>query len=336
MNSSLRKVNFSNGRGASYSSAKILKSTNMGKDTHQQKINILLTSFAGLGFPRTLSLPTSASTTVKDALELIASRLPATNQPLTITTTSSRPVIAASSSPLSSLVPSGDASILPLRLSVAVRGGKGGFGSQLRAAGGRMSSRKKNRDNNINPNGSNRNLDGRRLRTVDEAKRLAEYLAIKPEMEKREKEQRRKRWEAVVEASEKREEEIKRGGVGGGRLDSEWVEAKEGAEERVRESVMKAMRELQAADEMEDVERKGSESGTEGEEGESGDEAGEGSSGSSEDVKVLKVEGGRKLFGWDEEDDDDDSEDEDENENEPSGAAVAVPAYEGKGKNKAT
>lgn len=186
-----------------------------------------------------------------------------------------------------------------------------------------MSSRKKNRDSNINPNGSNRNLDGRRLRTVDEAKRLAEYLAIKPEMEKQEKEERRKRWEAVVEASEKREEEIRRGGVGGGRLDSEWVEAKEGAEERVRESVLKAMREMEDEDM---AERKGSESEVEGEEGDSGDEVEEGSSGSSEDAKGEE-EGGRRFFGWDEEEDDDESEDDEE---------PVLATYEGKGKSKAT
>lgn len=50
-------------------------------------------------------------------------------------------------------------------LSPRLLGGKGGFGSQLRAAGGRMSSqRTDNKD-------SCRDLDGRRLSTVKEAKR---------------------------------------------------------------------------------------------------------------------------------------------------------------------
>ena len=76
-----------------------------------------------------------------------------------------------------------------------------------------MSSRK-NRNQQQTMNGSNRNLDGRRLRTVEEAKRLAEYLAVKPEMDKKEKEERKRRWEAVVEAAERREEEIKSGKAG--------------------------------------------------------------------------------------------------------------------------
>lgn len=52
-----------------------------------------------------------------------------------------------------------------LELGVRVRGGKGGFGSQLRAAGGRMSSGK-----NTN-NDSCRDLNGRRLRTLAEAQK---------------------------------------------------------------------------------------------------------------------------------------------------------------------
>ena len=100
-----------------------------------------------------------------------------------------------------------------------------------------MSSKKKR--NVGDQNSSNRNLDGRRLRTVNEAKALAEYLALKPEMEKKEKEARRKRWEQVVELAEKREEEIRTGNKG--RVDGKWVEDKEEAAERAREAVKAAM-----------------------------------------------------------------------------------------------
>lgn len=101
-----------------------------------------------------------------------------------------------------------------------------------------MSSRKKN--NQGDSNSSNRNLDGRRLRTVNEAKALAEYLALKPEMEKKEIEARRKRWEQVVELAERRELEIRNGSKG--RLDGKWVEDKEEAGERAREAVLVAMK----------------------------------------------------------------------------------------------
>lgn len=100
------------------------------------------------------------------------------------------------------------------------------------------SKRKKNQGDN---NGSSRNLDGRRLRTVTEAKALAEYLAIKPEMEQKEKERRRERWAAIVESSERREEEIRN--VSRGRMDGKWVEDKEEASEKTRDAVLAAMRE---------------------------------------------------------------------------------------------
>lgn len=100
-----------------------------------------------------------------------------------------------------------------------------------------MSSRKKK--NQGDENSSNRNLDGRRLRTVAEAKALAEYLALKPEMEKKEKEARRKRWEQVVELAEKREADIKNNTKG--RVDGKWVEDKDEATERTRDAVLAAM-----------------------------------------------------------------------------------------------
>ncbi len=101
-----------------------------------------------------------------------------------------------------------------------------------------MSSRKKR--NAEAQNGSNRNLDGRRLRTITEAKNLATYLATKPEMERKEKEERRKRWELVVEAAERREEEIRSGKKGKG-LSEEWMEEKEEVGEGVRDAVRRAM-----------------------------------------------------------------------------------------------
>lgn len=101
-----------------------------------------------------------------------------------------------------------------------------------------MSSKKKK--NQGDSNGSSRNLDGRRLRTVTEAKALAEYLAIKPDMEKKEKDLRKQRWEQVIELAEKRQEDIKSGSKS--KIDGNWVEDKEEAEERTREAVLAAMR----------------------------------------------------------------------------------------------
>ncbi|KAI4282857.1 MAG: hypothetical protein L6R38_002617 [Xanthoria sp. 2 TBL-2021] len=201
-------------------------------------INVLLTTFSGLGLPPTLSVPVSSSISTAELRSLLVKRLPRSRQRLIFTTTSNKELLASSSKPLSALLSSENDTVIPVRLSVPICGGKGGFGSQLRAAGGRMSSRKKK--NQGDENSSNRNLDGRRLRTVAEAKALAEYLALKPGMEKMEKEARRKRWEQVVELAEKREADIKNNTKG--RVDGKWVEDKDEASERTRDAVLAAMK----------------------------------------------------------------------------------------------
>lgn len=205
-------------------------------------INVLITSFSGLGLPKTLCLPLPPSASAHDLWIELGSRVPQelddeTFNSLILTTNANVGIPQHAHLAISSLATPED-DLLPLRLSYPTLGGKGGFGSQLRAAGGRMSSkRKKNRGDE---NGSSRNLDGRRLRTVTEAKALAEFLAIKPEMEQKEKERRRERWTAIVEAAERREEEIKNGNKG--RLDGKWVEDKEEAGERTRDAVLAAMK----------------------------------------------------------------------------------------------
>ncbi|TVY85239.1 Telomere maintenance protein SDE2 [Lachnellula suecica] len=200
-------------------------------------LNVFLTSFPGLNLPSTLSIPLPAQTTISQLHERIQERLPAHNNRLILTTISNKQLPTKSDSHISGLLSSPQDDFLSLRLAVPLCGGKGGFGSQLRAAGGRMSSKRKKTGNE---NDSSRNLDGRRLRTVKEAKALAEYLAIKPEMAKREKEERRKRWEQVVEVAERREEEMRSGNKG--KVDGKWVEDKEEAGEATRKAVLAAMK----------------------------------------------------------------------------------------------
>src|SRR4051794_20742598 len=149
-------------------------------------VNVLLTSFPGLNLPATLSLPVPATTTISQLQGKLHDRLPAAgNNRYILTTISNKQLPTTSSAPVSDLLSTPQDAFLSLRLSLPLCGGKGGFGSQLRAAGGRMSSKRKR--NRGDENASSRNLDGRRLRTVNEAKALAEYLAIKPEMAKKEK-----------------------------------------------------------------------------------------------------------------------------------------------------
>ena len=202
-----------------------------------QYVNILLTSFPGLGLPQTFNVVCRKTTTVYQLLENIKRRLPPLDCRL-IVTTHCHKSLATGWSPVSALLPDISSTFVQLRLSVPLRGGKGGFGSQLRAAGGRMSSKKKRAQGENN--GSNRNLDGRRLRTVNEAKALAEYLAIKPEMDKKQREERKRRWESVLDMTEQREEELRDGSKG--KVDGTWVEDKEEAEDRTRDAVTMAIK----------------------------------------------------------------------------------------------
>jgi hypothetical protein len=163
-----------------------------------------------------------------------------------------------------------------------------------------MSSRKKQGGE---VNGSSRNLDGRRLRTVTEAKALAEYLAIKPEMEKKEQDEKRKRWEDIVASTERKQEEIL-GSRGKAMLDGKWVEEKEECENKTREAIEKMMM----------AQRE-----------------------SSEDEEVVQTASSSKaaaptMFGWEDEDAEfmSDSEEEEEVSEEDT-----KPQYEGKGKGKA-
>ncbi|EXJ81549.1 hypothetical protein A1O1_07613 [Capronia coronata CBS 617.96] len=218
----------------------------------ERVINVLLDSFPGLSLPSTICLPVPASSTASELLDSIAELIPPSvlqSNRLLLTSTSNRPIYASSSITVADLSASSSChqdcnnAILPLRLSASLVGGKGGFGSQLRAAGGRMSSRKK-RQNAELATGSARNLDGRRLRTITEAKNLATYLATKPEMDRKEKEERRKRWEQVIELAEQREADMRAGKGPDGRrkgLSEEWVEEKEEVGENVRNAVKMAM-----------------------------------------------------------------------------------------------
>ncbi|KAL4910738.1 hypothetical protein BDW74DRAFT_141742 [Aspergillus multicolor] len=271
------------------------------------QVNVLLSSFPGLSLPSTVSFALPATSTISDLCEKVSSYIPwsVPLQSLVLTTTSNKQLLPSLRAVSDLISPNGDSNLLPLRLSVPMCGGKGGFGSQLRAAGGRMSSRRKR--NQGDDNGSSRNLDGRRLRTVNEAKALAEYFAVKPEMDKKEKEERRKRWEAVVEAAERRQEELKNGS-GKQKVDGQWMEDKDEMNEKAREAVLAAMKEGTWTDNLKDAILGGS--STSASEG-SGQESASASEDSEEEAEMKdapaqsgpsRAAAPRKYIGFDEDD----------------------------------
>lgn len=289
--------------------------------TDGRTVNVLISSFPGLGLPRTLSLQLSPKDSICELSKLLKSSIPNVKNRLLLTTNSNKLLNPTSPEPLSSLLGSENDTLLPLRLSAPMCGGKGGFGSQLRAAGGKMSSRKRKGEAN---NGSNRNLDGRRLRSVAEAKALAEYLALKPEMDRKEKEERRRRWEQVIEMAEAKEQEFKDGSAKV-RLDGKWVEAKEESETKTREAILKALEEGKIDVAMRESDESPSGSEEDGSESEAEAEV-------QAESSKGKQSTARTFHGWD---DDDEFMSEEEDEDEEDEPAVEAADPKGKGKARA-
>ncbi|KAG8735433.1 hypothetical protein FRC10_010607 [Ceratobasidium sp. 414] len=136
----------------------------------------------------TLALQVPSSTPLSSLGSLIASGFPALPYHA-LSLASPCGTDLTSEAPLSSLANGGE--LVTLRLMPGMLGGKGGFGSQLRAAGGRMSSQK------ASNNDSCRDLNGRRLSTVKEAKKMAAYLEGEPERKKAAAEEKRAKLEAL-------------------------------------------------------------------------------------------------------------------------------------------
>jgi len=195
-----------------------------------------------------------------------------------------------------------------------------------------MSSKRKR--NQGDTNSSSRNLDGRRLRTVNEAKNLAEYLAIKPEMDKKEKEERRQRWQSVVEMAERRQEELKSGG-GREKIDGQWMDDKEEMSEKAREAVLLAMKDDTWTDNLRDAILGGSStSASEGsdhmdsstsDEDEDGEDENGASTGAAGPSEPAPKPASRRFIGFDDDDDEfmSDSEEEEEPEGKGKGKARA-------------
>ncbi len=128
--------------------------------------SVLVNAFSP--FPSlTLSVP--SHTTIHSLYAHLNARYPSLPTNLAVFSTNAGHILQPHST-LASLHPNDGIStpnFVTLRLTPRVLGGKGGFGSQLRAAGGRMSSQK------TSNNDSCRDLSGRRLSTLKEAKKYA-------------------------------------------------------------------------------------------------------------------------------------------------------------------
>jgi len=106
-----------------------------------------------------------------------------------------------------------------------------------------------------------------------------------------------KRWEAIVEAADRKEDEIRAGKTA--RLDGKWVEDKEEAEQKTRDAVIAAYKAGEIKNALAEKESDSSGMGSEGSDGSDSEEM--------EDVKATSSKAAERLqtrtfFGWDEND----------------------------------
>lgn len=92
-----------------------------------------------------------------------------------------------------------DSEYCTIRVRLRLLGGKGGFGSQLRAQGSKMSSKK--RSGNYE---ACRDLAGRRIRTQTQAQKIADYLLALPELERQKREAVKDKMIETIDKAERR------------------------------------------------------------------------------------------------------------------------------------
>ncbi|KAF9955075.1 hypothetical protein BGZ72_004030 [Mortierella alpina] len=186
-------------------------------------------------------------------------------------------------------------------LSLRMNGGKGGFGSMLRAQGGRMSSQKTTNTDAC------RDLSGRRIKTVNDAKKMADYLKSEPEREKAKRENLKRKIEEKLELADRptRKHRFE---------DSKFFDESEEQVEEVKSAVAAAIKESMKAGAA-DVDSKGK--------------------GKAKEVVVEKKKAPAKSLGmWDdmsdyessEGEDEDNDEDDEEEEEEDEEEEAKVPS----------
>ncbi|ODQ65253.1 hypothetical protein NADFUDRAFT_83290 [Nadsonia fulvescens var. elongata DSM 6958] len=126
-----------------------------------------------------------------------------------------------------------DVGFLDLRVNRMLCGGKGGFGSMLRAQGGRMRRKRGNRAPDDRENDQLRTLDGRRMRSIRQAKELAEYLEKAPGLVREQADKKKQKLLSIINAKSPTDN-IRFG-------DMAYLEESENIIDEIRKSVNKAM-----------------------------------------------------------------------------------------------
>ncbi|KAF9130117.1 hypothetical protein BGW39_003477 [Mortierella sp. 14UC] len=208
-------------------------------------------------------------------------------------------------------------------LSMRMAGGKGGFGSMLRAQGGRMNSQKTTNTEAC------RDLSGRRIKTVNEAKKMAEYVRGEPERKKARKDELKRKIEEKLELADRpmRKHRFE---------DAKFFDQAEEQVEEVKNAVAAAIKESLKAGSGSPPSSSGSASGSSSGAKGKGKAKKVDSDDDEEDV-VVKKKAVKSLGMWDDmsdyessegenEDEDDDEKEESEEEEEEKVKEVKIPS----------
>jgi len=167
-----------------------------------------------------LSFPTNAHITISDIKQVVYRRLLLEPKHQCFYTTSGKFLNDHTS------IFENNEEFVNVSLRIRILGGKGGFGSMLRAQGGKMASQKTTNFEAC------RDLNGRRLRTVNEARRLADHLEQEPERQRAQREKVKKKIEEGLREPPTKKHRFD---------DTAYLKASEEMKEKIQDTVAKAL-----------------------------------------------------------------------------------------------
>ncbi|CAB4427032.1 unnamed protein product [Rhizophagus irregularis] len=196
-------------------------SNNVFKEKSEQKYRSVIVTLFSDKKTMCLTFPTDAHITIFDIKQVVYKRLLLEPKDQYLYTTSGK--LLNDHAPI---FENENEEFVNVNLRIRILGGKGGFGSMLRAQGGKMASQKTTNFEAC------RDLNGRRLRTVNEARRLADHLEQEPERQRAQREKVKKKIEEGLREPSTKKHRFD---------DTAYLKASEEMKEKVQNTVAEAL-----------------------------------------------------------------------------------------------
>ncbi|RIA97366.1 telomere stability and silencing-domain-containing protein [Glomus cerebriforme] len=198
-----------------------LSNKNVFKEKPEQQYRSVIVTLFSNKKTMCLVFPTDARITVFDVKQIVYKRLLLEPKYQYLHTTSGKLL-----NDYASIFENDNEEFVNVNLRIRILGGKGGFGSMLRAQGGKMASQKTTNFEAC------RDLNGRRLRTVNEARRLADHLEQEPERQRAQREKVKKKIEEGLREPPTKKHRFD---------DTAYLKASEEMKEKVQSTVAEAL-----------------------------------------------------------------------------------------------